>query len=238
MGLSTYGREDAPESFKAGMNGNMAINMVMWKCNSWAGGDQCKFDHLNYEDLETQGKRKLSVVGKAMAGDACNQFADCHKCITASIGNIKCGWCLGGVLNYKGVGPTSFKCGGFAAGQPYNFTCPVDFRTVDCKGYACDQGTQKCSISDDGSFPDLASCAKICQQTTPYAKCNTQTKKCDIKCNRGEPDCYNRDYCDIACDAPKAKCNPTTGKCEDCDMTKDPNCKQLKTNCELSCTST
>lgn len=60
-------------------------------------------------------------------------------------------------------------------------------------------------------------------------------KKCDIKCKPGDEDCYNRDYCDSICDQPKVKCNPTNGKCEDCDMTTDPNCKQLKADCAQTC---
>jgi len=35
MGLSTYG-EEAPNSFKEGMDSNRAESLVMWKCNSWA----------------------------------------------------------------------------------------------------------------------------------------------------------------------------------------------------------
>jgi len=79
MGLSTYGH-DAPNTFKEGMNSEKALNLVMWKCNAW-GGDKCKFDHLEFEDLETQGRRKLKAL--AGPGDACNVYADCHKCITA-----------------------------------------------------------------------------------------------------------------------------------------------------------
>lgn len=37
MGLSTYGKEDAPASFKDGMNGDQAESLVMWKCNNWGG---------------------------------------------------------------------------------------------------------------------------------------------------------------------------------------------------------
>jgi hypothetical protein len=167
IGISTYGA-DAPNSFKEGMNSMRALNLVMWKCVSWGSG-QCKFDHLALE-AESNSKRKLAA--NLGADDGCNVYADCHQCITASVGGIKCGWCLGGTLDYKGIGPTSFKCGGFQAGKPYNFTCPVDFRTVDCKGYACDVSSKKCSVSDDGSFPDLYSCTQICNIPIPYAKCN------------------------------------------------------------------
>jgi hypothetical protein len=37
MGISTFGKT-APESFKAGMSSSKALNVVMWKCTSWAGG--------------------------------------------------------------------------------------------------------------------------------------------------------------------------------------------------------
>jgi len=156
LGLSTFGKEDAPESFKQGMNSDQASSMVMWKCNAW-GADKCKFDHVNME-LPTP-KRNLKSIGKAAFGnDDCNKFADCHLCITATEKGIRCGWCLGATLDYKGIGKTSYKCGGFQAGKPYNFTCGNDFRTVDCKGYACDPVSSKCSMSDDGQFPTLSSC--------------------------------------------------------------------------------
>jgi len=233
LGLSTYGTVDSPESFRQGMNSDKADNAVMWKCNAW-GGDKCKFDVLNM-DTELVGKRNLKAVGKAQFGnDDCNKFADCHACITAEEGGIKCGWCLGDTLDYKGIGKTSYKCGGFQAGKPYNFTCGIDFRTVDCKGYRCDVSASKCSISDDGQFPTLPSCNIVCSQPIKYAKCNPMNKKCDIKCNKGDPGCYNRDFCDTTCDAPHSKCNSITGKCDDCDI-KDPNCNQLKTDCEQSC---
>jgi len=219
IGISTFG-ETAPESFKAGMSSNHALNVVMWKCTSWSGG-QCKFDHIDF-DIEAAGKRKLAAVQENH--DACNVYADCHQCITANEGGIKCGWCLGGTLDYKNVGTTTFKCGGFKAGQPYNFTCPVDFRTVDCKGYSCDIVSRKCSISEDGQFPDLPSCADICNTQVPYAKCNPKTKKCEDSCKPGEPNCYNRDFCNIYCESPKSKCDPKTGKCNECDMEKDPDC--------------
>lgn len=110
LGLSTFGTEEGPESFKQGMNSDKAESLVMWKCNAW-GGDKCKFDHVFADPSE---KRQLKDIGPlAFGNDDCNKFADCHACITANEGDIKCGWCLGATLDYKGVGVTSYKCGGF-----------------------------------------------------------------------------------------------------------------------------
>jgi len=166
MGLSTFGHT-APESFKQGMISVKAESVVMWKCSSY-GNKTCNFN----DDSESLRRQLTAVGAPAFGNDDCNKYADCHKCITATEGNVKCGWCLGDTLNYKGIGKTSYKCGGFQAGKPYNFTCGIDFRTTDCKGYACDLGTKKCSISDDGQFPDLPSCADNCNKVVPYAKCN------------------------------------------------------------------
>jgi len=107
MGLSSYGKT-APESFKQGMISTKAESLVMWKCSSY-GNKTC-----NFNDEMAALRRQLTAVGKpAFGNDDCNKYADCHKCITATEGNIKCGWCLGDTLDYKGIGKTSYKCGGF-----------------------------------------------------------------------------------------------------------------------------
>jgi len=103
----------------------------MWQCNKWAGKGLCDFTN----DTTVAAPVALPKVG---TNDECNEYGDCHSCISASKGDINCGWCLGGTLSYEGTGNTPFKCGGFAAGKPYNFTCPADFRTTNCQGYTCD----------------------------------------------------------------------------------------------------
>lgn len=135
------------------MESDEAMSMTMWKCNSWAGNGTCSFKN------KTQA---VPLAQPPVQHDKCNEYGDCHTCISATHKEVKCGWCLGGTLSYEGVGRTPFKCGGFAAGQPYNFTCPADFRTVDCKGYACDWSKKTCAQSDDGQFPDKTSCDDAC----------------------------------------------------------------------------
>lgn len=37
-GLSTFGPDlDAPDSFRRGMESDKALDLIMWKCNSWGG---------------------------------------------------------------------------------------------------------------------------------------------------------------------------------------------------------
>jgi len=120
MGLSTYGPgKDAPDSFRVGMQSDDALSLTMWKCNSWAGNGTCTFKSVDQPVPAVEPKLK----GKA--SDKCNEYGDCHSCIAASAGDVSCGWCLGGTLSYEGIGKTPYKCGGFAAGQPYNFTCQL-----------------------------------------------------------------------------------------------------------------
>jgi hypothetical protein len=43
-GLSTFGPEqDAPDSFRRGMESEKALDLIMWKCNSWGGKGTCDF---------------------------------------------------------------------------------------------------------------------------------------------------------------------------------------------------
>jgi hypothetical protein len=226
-GLSTFGPDqDAPDSFRRGMETNKALDLIMWKCNTWGGSGTCKFrNDTKEEQLRLPAEEVVAVDNTVLDApqDECNSFGDCHTCIGEHQG-VKCGWCLGGTLSYRGIGKTVFKCGGFKAGQPYNFTCPADFRTTNCKGYACDWSTKKCAESDDGQFPDALSCTEACKQEMTYSKCNNDTKKCE-KCHEGDPGCNTASFCAATCGKPHAKCNPGPGTCEMCDPVKDPdNC--------------
>lgn len=239
-GLSTFGWDkDAPDSFRQGMETNKAADFVMWKCNTWGGSDTCKFSNKTKEEIASTDLPQPTEVAVVTEGDGpddeCNSFGDCHTCIGEHQG-VRCGWCLGGTLSYRGVGKTVFKCGGFKAGTPFNFTCPADFRTTDCKGYACDFATQKCAESDDGQFPDALSCHDVCSKNIQNSKCNTETQKCD-KCDLTDPDCNTSAFCEATCGKPHGKCNPGTGKCEQCTPGKDdPNCSQVKAACDQECT--
>lgn len=161
-GLSTFGYDkDAPDSFRRGMETDKALDLVMWKCKEWGGKGSCEFRNKSSEEQPTNEVVALEEPIQDGPSDECNSFGDCHTCIGEHQG-VRCGWCLGGTLSYRGIGKTVYKCGGFKANQPYNFTCPADFRTTNCKGYACDFSTKKCSESDDGQFPDALSCNQAC----------------------------------------------------------------------------
>lgn len=235
-GLSTFGPDkEAPDSFRRGMETTKALDLVMWKCNSWGGKGTCKFRNSTKPGDEEEQAPVVALdttVGDGPA-DECNSFGDCHTCIGEHQG-VKCGWCLGGTLSYRGIGKTVYKCGGFKAGEPYNFTCPADFRTTNCQGYACDWSSKKCSVSDDGQFPDALSCEDACNKEVTHAKCNTETKKCD-KCTEGDDGCNTAAFCAATCGKPHGKCDPGTGKCSPCEPGKDKDCTQVKTACDQEC---
>jgi len=238
-GFSSFGPgEDAPDSFKSGMDTNKALDLVMWKCNNFGGtGGSCDFSNTEQPkegQKEIEDKSEIVMLnGNDTASDGCNNYGDCHSCIGEHEGR-RCGWCLGGTLSYRGIGKTPFKCGGFKAGEPYNFTCPADFRTTDCKGYSCDRATKKCSMTDDGQFPDAESCHDVCSKDVSHAKCNTETMKCD-KCDQGsDPACNTAAFCAVTCGKPHAKCNPGTGKCSPCEQ-GDKDCTQVKEECDQEC---
>lgn len=43
-GLSTFGPDqEAPDSFRRGMESTKALDLIMWKCNSWGGKGTCDF---------------------------------------------------------------------------------------------------------------------------------------------------------------------------------------------------
>lgn len=132
---------------------------VFWKCSTGSSKDQCDFRNvgLNLDELDIEDPLSFAPNG----GDACNKFPDCHSCITAREGDIRCGWCQGGNLTYEDVGLTKFKCGGYTTGQPHNFTCPASFKTVDCEGWTCNWSNNTCFKSgDDGQYLDNATCAE------------------------------------------------------------------------------
>jgi len=115
---------------------------------------------MNPEYLGNELMKKYAPKPEVI--DACNKYPDCHTCITADEQGIKCGWCMGAFLDYKEQGLTKYKCGGFKDDEPRSFTCGKDFKTEDCSGYKCDWSTSKCSYSEQGSFPDEATCNATC----------------------------------------------------------------------------
>jgi len=86
-GLSTYGPgKPAPDSFKTGMTGSMAEDLIMWKCNSWGGSGTCKFSAKNKtEEAEAEAKKEIQAVmtNDVDGSDGCNAYGDCHSCIQA-----------------------------------------------------------------------------------------------------------------------------------------------------------
>jgi hypothetical protein len=224
MGLSTFGPgKDAPGSFRQGIITETALSMTMWKCTSYSGssGDKCKFTANNAREL-------TNAIVNAKDGDIdeCNKYTSCHPCINATTPDgIQCGWCLGGTLDYKDKGNTTFKCGGYKTGVPHDFTCPAEFRTSDCSGFNCNFTSHKCAKAEAGQFPTMEACNKTCSMVAQFKKCNHTTKKCE-KCDHDkDPDCKNTAaHCEAVCNMPMAKCNNATGKCEQCDPVKDKNC--------------
>jgi hypothetical protein len=163
MGLSTFGpNNDAPASFHEGFITERAESLIMWKCNSFGAGDaKCSFNKtaaLNTH-RELQAVQGLAPFDQ----DGCNKYPTCHTCINATTPDgLQCGWCLGGTLDYKDVGNTTFKCGGYKEGTPNKFTCPADFRTSDCSGFVCNFTTHKCTKNEAGEFPTEEACNKTC----------------------------------------------------------------------------
>lgn len=207
MGLATYGEgKPVPDSFSSAMKSNMSLSMTMWKCQDTGIVKKCSFNST----IDQVSHHQLGF-DPPPTQDACNKYNSCHPCINASTpGGIECGWCLGGTLNYDKIGNTTFKCGGFKAGQPYAFTCPAEFRTTDCSGFNCNWTSQKCNASESGQFPDMAACNKTCSIKTIYKKCNVTEKKCET-CKMGTPGCNTGAFCEATCNKPHAKCNKTTG---------------------------
>jgi hypothetical protein len=117
-GLSTFGPDkEAPDSFRRGMETDQALDLIMWKCNSWGGKGTCDFKDKKTTpaQLPAPVEEKLQVLNNTVNDgpvDECNSFGYCHTCIGEHQG-VRCGWCLGGTLSYRGVGKTVYKCGGF-----------------------------------------------------------------------------------------------------------------------------
>jgi hypothetical protein len=116
---------------------------------------ECCFADTFVGEESSEAETALDVMFVAAADepndqDLCNKFETCASCINADEHNIMCGFCLGGFLSYEGVGKTTFKCGGYVAGQPNKFTCPEDFKTTDCRGWLCDYASKKCHESENG----------------------------------------------------------------------------------------
>lgn len=202
------------------------LSLTMWRCNQWGGQGTCDFSNKTDPNPPPAPVEALAPDSK----DECNQNGDCHTCIGASKGDVRCGWCLGGTLSYAGIGNTPYKCGGFAKDQPFNFTCPADFRTTDCKGYSCDWETKKCNVTNDGQFPDEQSCSDACSKLMPHAKCNTDTKQCEA-CKEGDKGCNTAAFCAATCGKPHAYCDYATGQCVACQQ-GDKNCTQTKETCD------
>lgn len=111
MGLSTFGPgKEAPDSFRQAIVSDHAHSSVFWKCKDWNANTTCDFKQTPSEVKETKALAPFDQ-------DACNKYENCHDCISAQeAGDLNCGWCLGGTLNYEKIGNTTFKCGGYKKG--------------------------------------------------------------------------------------------------------------------------
>jgi hypothetical protein len=89
MGFATKGAgKPAPDSFVGAMKDTESTAWVMWRCSS--GKDQCDFSVVGEE--ETLEETLIELRGPNDI-DGCNKYPDCHSCINAKEGDIKCGWC-------------------------------------------------------------------------------------------------------------------------------------------------
>jgi len=132
----------APISLAEAMTGSAGPVLVLSQCNTWKA-KQCNFASV-FPSGQYVRNRYAAQPGLAKAlpaffhkPDPCNAFDDCSSCINARDNGTRCGWCMGGNIVYNDTGDSGKKCGGYVAGQPFEFTCTPDFRTEDCKGFNC-----------------------------------------------------------------------------------------------------
>jgi len=205
---------------------------------------------LSAEQQEEE-KRRVSTRQQPVDADPCNEYKDCHACISASVAGFKCGWCIGAEISYNNsVMPTGQKCAGQPLQGQFNpFKCPKKYSTENCEGYTCDwnaPGGPTCKVDDtgNGQWPSKDQCEKLgdCDknQSKTMQKCNFQEKKCE-SCQMGEPDCYTQSFCDQSGCATKQyqKCNHKTKQCENCTPKKfgDPNCSDSSADCGKVCST-
>jgi hypothetical protein len=249
--------QDQPTDLADAMLGKGKRVHILHKCkdNTAAAGGKCDFTPaMTDSDSEDAAPLTLSpsnpfniYAGALGASDGCNAFTTCDKCINASAGGLKCGWCMGGTIKYNDTSmPTGMQCGGFQDGQPKAFTCAPEFRTAGCDGYTCDyqQSPPKCMEDPQGKSPTMEACQNgggqvpACKVQS-LTKCNADSKQCE-ECPAGstDKDCkYTKDQCDAICAAPHQKCNYATKQCESCEFGKDPNCTMTTGQCGPFCKS-
>jgi hypothetical protein len=229
--LATAGNGKDLVDAKTALNLDDGRVYVLSACNTWA--KSCDFSSVK---AVTSSLLELFSLAAPEVSDACNAYPDCHSCITASEQGVKCGWCMGGKLDYFGVGPTEFQCGGYKEGTPSKFTCEPLFQTVDCTGFACNWTTPsgpQCYKKDPAEFATAEACGKTCHAET-MMKCNLVSKQCE-PCKEGDAGCNTQAHCEASCNIPHAKCNTTTKQCETCDPVKDKNCTQSQGECGGAC---
>jgi len=225
---------EAPTSMPdamAGANGQRVF--VVTRCNSWKG--KCDFSSVfNKMKLRARESDTAAAVRMLQTSDKCNQFTTCATCIGASLGgSIKCGWCMGGTIVYNVTGDSGLHCAGFEQGKPFAFTCSPEFRTEDCRGYACNWTNPvapQCTLEDGGS-QTKENCEADCQ-AQQMTKCNYTSKKCEPCTGAG---CVTSAQCEAVCNAPHSKCNYETKKCESCDPGTDKNCTMTSGQCDTVC---
>jgi hypothetical protein len=229
--LATAGPNQPQTDAKAAMalpGTNHPAVFVLSQCVPWK--QKCDFSSVEADEVSL-----LALFGvDDDEEDACNQYDTCHTCIQGSAANLKCGWCMGGTLNYKTRGQTSFHCGGYKEGTPSKFVCEPLFQTVDCAGWGCNWNNATCSKRDPGEWADEKTCEETCKPTT-MAKCDLVSKQCK-PCKQGDAGCIQTsEQCDQSCDVPRAKCNVTTKQCTTCDPLHDPSCLDTKGACDDKC---
>jgi hypothetical protein len=239
-----------PDTIVAGMTAPGVKVYAINRCNDWKSA-VCNFSPVfeaaaklttgtlgfaSFLRANSGLRLRRELVDLADPADPCNKFLNCSDCIGSHAGTLSCGWCLGGDIVYKDGGKSPFKCAGFEAGQPKDFTCTSDFRTEDCSGISCNwtMAQPMCYKSDDGQYDDMTTCEDNCKSAT-FSKCNLLTKQCET-CQQGSPNCTQTSpQCQATCGQPHAKCNLTTHQCVACDPSSDPDCVDTQGSCAEKC---
>ena len=48
---------------------------------------------------EEEERRRVSMLAQPVDADPCNEFKECHACISAVVSGFKCGWCIGAEIS-------------------------------------------------------------------------------------------------------------------------------------------
>jgi len=154
-----------PKDYDSAMTATSDKVLGMYKCKS--DSTNCKF-HLKNTPVASRGRALQSATG-----DKCNAYMDCKSCLSATAGDLTCGWCTTPV-EYVNVTGAKYQCAGWQSGQHHQWKCYGQFRTASCHDYCCDTSSGTCSECSEGKtgYPTTSMCAASCKPgPSPYGKC-------------------------------------------------------------------